>query len=190
MTDAPAKLWSTELVPSADLDQFFTDGDPWGYESHPDDHRRAGHILSAISSLSFARILDIGCGDGYLTLRLPPGEIIGVDISPAAVEWATRKAGLIGRDDVRFEVCNVFDLDGSDLGDFDLVIVTGVLYKQYIGHAFSVASDRILRLLRPGGHLIHVHIESWFSHAFPLTRVAKRTYPYRDYIHLLEVYRR
>ena len=190
MTDAPTEQWSTDLATSADLDKFFSSADPWGYQNHPDDRRRVQHILSALSNLSFSRVLDIGCGGGHLTLKLPPGDIIGTDISPAAIEWATQKARTMGRNDVSFKVCNVFDLADFEPSSFDLIIVTGVLYRQYIGHAFIEASEQIMRLLKPGGHLIQAHIEAWFSHAFPMARVSKTTYPYRDYIHLLEVYRR
>ncbi len=171
------------------LDSFFSVSDPWGYDSHPDDRKRVEHILSTLPSDRPNRVLDIGCGNGFLTVQLPGREILGVDFSQEAVGWARQRAHRLGRSEVSFRVASVFDLDMLPASHFDLVVVTGVLYRQYIGQAFTSVAASIMRRMTPSGHLVHAHIESWFNRAFPLNRVAARTYPYRDHIHLLEVYK-
>lgn len=55
------------------------------------------------------RVLDLGCGGGATTLEIakrvgPAGEAVGLDISPALVDFANRRAGEAGLSNARF-VC-------------------------------------------------------------------------------------
>ncbi|MGH9185134.1 MAG: class I SAM-dependent methyltransferase [Acidimicrobiales bacterium] len=66
-----------------------------------------------------ARVLDVGCGPGTTAIELaarvaPGGEVLGVDISPAMVAAATRRAAASGVDNVRFVAANA---QTADLGD-------------------------------------------------------------------------
>lgn len=51
-----------------------------------------GHLLDRIRSMDFARVLDIGCGAGELSLAIgrayPSAAVVGVDVSPLLVEAA------------------------------------------------------------------------------------------------------
>lgn len=179
-----------EIQTSDELDRFFSVFDPWGYEGNGEDDRRVAQMLSALPELSFDRVLDVGCGSGYLTVCLPGRKVVGIDLSPNAVHWAVKRAQRCGLSHVAFEVGSIFELSAFSQESFDLIVVTGVLYRQYIGHASVAVMDGLMRLLKPGGHLVHAHIEEWFELSFPMSRIERKTYPYRDYFHLVEVYRK
>ena len=69
------------------------------------------------------RVLDVGCGPGdvsFLAASMvgPEGEVVGVDVSPAAIEVARRRAA--GVTNVRFLVGDARDLVGE--GVFDALV--------------------------------------------------------------------
>jgi SAM-dependent methyltransferase len=173
----------------AALDDFYVVEDPWNYDATQADLTRVARLLAALPSRSYRRVLDIGCGNGFLTLQLPGAEIMGVDVSPRAVEWARKRAAT--RPDAErfiFEPCSIFDLDPARHGRFDLMIITGVLYPQYIGEGAALIRMVIDRLLEDGGILASVHIDDWCSWRFPYTLVYADLSPYRQYVHRLEIF--
>lgn len=182
---------SDKLQSVAELDAFYAKADPWGYQHHPDDRRRQAELLGLLPERHYGRVLDIGCGDGFVTFSLPGDEVTGVDISPRAIGLArAAAAGRQGGGRFRFLAASLFDLDLLHLGQFDLVVVTGVLYPQYIGNAVSVARLRIDGLLVAGGILATCHIREWNPPRFPYTRLDAALYPYRERTHQLEIYRK
>ncbi|MGO4319893.1 class I SAM-dependent methyltransferase, partial [Agrobacterium sp. MCAB5] len=134
---------------------FYTSSDPWNYDKTPDDQTRIEMLLSELPKQSYERVLDIGCGNGFLTAHLPGKEIIGVDVSEKALNWAQKRCS-----DSRysFRQAGIFDLHPEQLGTFDLIVITGVLYPQYIGNALELTRLRIDSILRPSGILMHAHI--------------------------------
>ena len=56
---------------SDDLDKWYGQADPWGYESNPDDLKRKALLLSELPVKDYQRVLDIGCGHGFITRDLP-----------------------------------------------------------------------------------------------------------------------
>lgn len=180
-----------DLEPLESIERHWEDPDPWAYDSTPDDEVRAARLLTHLPERRYARTLDIGCGNGFVTLRLPGDEVIGTDISERAVGWARERAA--AREDAgrfRFEAASIFDLAGRGLGRFDLVVVTGVLYEPYIGRAFSLVRLIVDDLLADGGVLASVHIDDWFPHRFPYTTLRISIDRYREYHHRLEVQQR
>lgn len=180
---------TTTLQPIQELEDFYRNPDPWNYRAHPDDARRKSELLSLLPPREWTRALDIGCGDGFITFDLPGQKVVGADISASAVKWADEARGK-RHDHHRFDFrcTSIFDLRPQELGTFDLVIVTGVLYSQYIGKAFSVARQRIDALLQDGGVLVSCHIDEWRPPAFPYISLDVAFYPYRGYTHRLETY--
>ena len=171
------------------LEELYTQHDPWGYENNPDDLRRRAELLSLISGLRPQRTLDIGCGDGFITFSLPGAQVIGVDIAENAIGIA-HSVQKNRPDGARFlfKACSIFNLDEIfPPQTFDLIVITGVLYQQYIGDAKSVVRLLIDRLLVPGGILVCCHIEDWYKPFFCYTTIDQAKYPYRNYTHLLEV---
>lgn len=98
------------------LNEFYAGEDLWRYDSNPDDSVRVATLLAALPNRPFQRVLGIGCGNGFLTLRLPGAEVIGCDASPLAVEWVRKCAGTNdGVDTARFSLqkSSIFELEAD-----------------------------------------------------------------------------
>jgi 2-polyprenyl-3-methyl-5-hydroxy-6-metoxy-1,4-benzoquinol methylase len=101
------------------------------------------------------RVLDIGCGQGRLSLPLaeaaPTGHVTGIDLSGSAVDTASRYAAVARIGNVEFAACDALHyVEAQDDGSFDLILMTEVTfflptYKQVLREA--------ARLLRPGGRI-------------------------------------
>lgn len=99
------------------------------------------------------RVLEIGCGPGTTAIELakrvaPDGEVVGVDISPAMVAAATRRAAAAGSANLRFFAT---DAQTGDLGQgFDAAYSRfGVMFFLDPVAAFA----NVGRSLRAGGRL-------------------------------------
>jgi SAM-dependent methyltransferase len=99
------------------------------------------------------RVLDVGCGPGATAIELaarvsPGGDVVGVDVSPAMIAAATRRATTAGVSNVRFVVA---DAQTEGLGeDFDAVYSRfGVMFFADPVAAFA----NIGGALRAGGRL-------------------------------------
>jgi len=70
------------------------------------------------------RVLDIGCGPGYVLDYLPRVSYYGFDVSPEYIGYASRKYGARGR-----FYCRPFDAPiARTLEPFDLILMTGLLH--------------------------------------------------------------
>ncbi|MBF8187211.1 methyltransferase domain-containing protein [Nonomuraea sp. K274] len=99
------------------------------------------------------RVLDVGCGTGYLSRILAPvvtpgGHVTGVDPSPAMIGYATRHAP---------ENCAYVLGEGQRLpfpdGSFDLVVSSLAVHHMPAGDR-PEALRQMFRVLRPGGRLL------------------------------------
>lgn len=178
-----------EIQTAAELDAFYDKPDPWGYKASPDDERRKNELLSLVPKRHWKSTLDIGCGDGFVTFNLPGNSVVGVDLSSNAIEWAEHNRAL-HKDANRFQFRNssLFEIDAEKLGRFDLIVITGVLYPQYIGRSFSIVRQIIDSLLEKNGVLVSCHIDEWSPPRFPYSILDISLYPYRGYTHRLEIY--
>jgi malonyl-CoA O-methyltransferase len=88
--------------------------------------RMAHRLLLSVRDRVFnpSRILELGCGTGYLTQLLleyfPQAEMVAVDLSPERIEAARERVTPASR--VRFITADVEEADLSNLGSFDLII--------------------------------------------------------------------
>jgi SAM-dependent methyltransferase/uncharacterized protein YbaR (Trm112 family) len=118
-----------------------------------------------------ARILDIGCGPGSLSISLARHghEVFGVDLTLERVQFLMLRARELGLDNI----CAIHGGDGSHWpfsdGAFDLVILNGVL--EWLAHGSSDRSPRAVqlrflgeaaRVLRRDGH-VFVGIENRYG---------------------------
>ena len=99
-----------------------------------------------------ARVLDVGCGPGSITIGLAetvaPGEVIGVDAEPLQIERARALSEERGpTTNVRFEVANAYDLPYPD-ASFDAVFAHFLLGNL---HEPLRAMREFRRVLREGG---------------------------------------
>lgn len=106
----------------------------------------------AVSVRPRGAVLDVGCGPGRLAVqlaKLAPGlSVTGLDLAPAMVERARRRAAAAGlAERVRFVAGNVAAMPWPD-AQFDLVVSTFSMH-----HWADVAGGlgEIHRVLKPGG---------------------------------------
>jgi SAM-dependent methyltransferase len=103
-----------------------------------------------------ARVLEVGCGPGHLSIRLARRfglDVAGVDLDPAMIERARAKADRSGSSDQgqpTFLVGDVASLSFPD-GAFDLVVTTLSMHH-WADPAAGLAE--IARVLRPGGRAL------------------------------------
>ena len=108
------------------------------------------HMVGRIRSLtgvdSRSRVLSLGCGIGDTELLLAPnvGEMVGVDLSPAAIRQASADAARAGISNARFEL-------GSDAsGRYDAIVA--IFFLHHLPDAALAALPKWLhQRLAPGG---------------------------------------
>jgi SAM-dependent methyltransferase len=93
-----------------------------------------------------ARVLEYGCGTGSYAFELAErgADVIGIDISQAAIEIADTRAA--GRANLTFRLGDAEHLQFDD-ASFDLVCGTSILHHLDIARAIR----EVRRVLRPGG---------------------------------------
>jgi tRNA (mo5U34)-methyltransferase len=77
------------------------------------------------------RCLDLGCHEGYFALQLALRgcrEVLGIDARKEHVENATLIRDLYHLENLSFTRGNVLELAAADLGEFDIVLMLGLLY--------------------------------------------------------------
>ena len=99
-----------------------------------------------------ARILEIGCGTGQMSLYLTRADrlVIGADLTRASLELATAAARRFNLDRVLFVETDLHR-PGLRPGSFDVVYSSGVLHHTPHPRA---AFARIAQLVRPGGMIV------------------------------------
>ncbi|HEU4407785.1 MAG TPA: class I SAM-dependent methyltransferase [Polyangiaceae bacterium] len=112
------------------------------------------------------RVLEVACGTGTLALLIkqaaPGAEVVGIDIDPAMLARARRKAAASGVE-ARFVERSVL---GSleELGHFDVALST--LFFHHLGTSEKrEALANVRAALRPGGRL---HVVDWGPPSSPL----------------------
>ena len=100
------------------------------------------------------RVLDVGCGTGDLTMAAkalagPTGEVYGTDASPEMIDQARRKAGQVDL------------IENMTLPDNQFDVVLNSLMMHHLPDDLKREGlAEIYRVLKPGGRLLIVDIES------------------------------
>jgi ubiquinone/menaquinone biosynthesis C-methylase UbiE len=157
-------MTTTSLAPSATT----ASGDPYARIADLDDttvtvladrleirasdarqHELWDAFLARIPDVAGARVLEVGCGTGFITQKLAllpaVSEAVGVDPCPGFVERARRRTPLL-----RFEVADGRALPFPDHAFDGVVFATTLCHVPDPGRALGEAH----RVLRPGGFLL------------------------------------
>ena len=131
---------------------------------------RRGTVLKALNLRTSERVLEVGCGGGYLTYEAarfvgPTGRVCAIDISPDQIAAAQQRGAEFGW--VEFRIADVASPPYGD-AEFDAVFAVQVL--EYMTD-LDAALRQIHRMLRPGGRLVIVATdwssEVWHSEKGP-----------------------
>jgi SAM-dependent methyltransferase len=126
---------------------------------------RTRRLLRACRLGPTARVLDAGCGTGEQLIELLPwiGEGVGIDLSPAMIDYARALALASGADQrLRFGVGAIEDATPQELGLFDAALFIGSLEHMLDP---GLALSRAASLLRPGGRIAVVAPHPWHPRA-------------------------
>ncbi|MHB9859891.1 class I SAM-dependent methyltransferase [Streptomyces sp. YIM S03343] len=124
---------------------------------------RRGRAFRRLAALSGAepgdRVLDVGCGTGYLTRYMaaqvgPDGAVTGVDPSPPVLDYARRRKQRPGSAPCSYRQGIAEALDLPD-ASFDTV-VTSLMLHHLPEELRPAALREMHRVLRPGGRLLVV----------------------------------
>jgi SAM-dependent methyltransferase len=99
-----------------------------------------------------ARIVDIGCGTGQMSLYLARADrvVVGADLTRASLRLGTAAAQRFGLDGVQFVETDL-QRPGLKAGAFDIVYSSGVLHHTPRPRA---SFARMAQLARPGGTIV------------------------------------
>jgi SAM-dependent methyltransferase len=129
--------------------------DPWNYSTNPqeaDRFRSAMELLDMVRENGrFENAFEVGCSEGVFTAMLAPRckSLLAVDISQVALCRAQQRCTGPG---VRFEQWNLFDSPAPV--NLDLIVVMDVIEYFFYPPDVRFARDKLVRALRPGGHLL------------------------------------
>jgi 2-polyprenyl-6-hydroxyphenyl methylase/3-demethylubiquinone-9 3-methyltransferase len=128
---------------------------------------RMAYLRRAGLTVAGRRVLDVGCGGGFMSepLAAAGGEVIGVDIAPGALEAAAARLASRGLTaDLRLGEGAALPVEG---GSVDLVVCTDVLV--HVPDPAAVIRE-IGRVLRPGGALLVSTISrTWLARLVMIT---------------------
>ena len=124
-----------------------------------------------------ARILEMGCGTGQMSLYLARGDriVIGADLTRASLRMGAAAARRFGLDRVQFVETDLHR-PGLRTGSFDVVYSSGVLHHTPDPRA---AFARIAQLARPGGMIVVGLYNAFARIPLRLRRLVARLSGYR-----------
>lgn len=128
--------------------------DPWRVASSDYEARKYAASLAALPAARYACALDVGCAIGVFTRDLAArcDRVIGVDVSPTAVEAAVARC----RDLAHVTLAAMQVPQEWPEGTFDLIVLSEILYYLSDDDLAAVA-QRVEASLAPGGTLLLVH---------------------------------
>ena len=153
-----------------ELERFYDKYDPWGYETNMDDIERKQKIINLLGDTFYERVLDIGCGHGFVTKDIKSAVIEGIELSDNAASHLPS------------HIKRVFEPSGQ----YDLVMATGIMYQQYAHDTFySWIINHSSR------HILIAGIENWLIDYDYKSKIVDRiTFQYREFTQVVTLYNR
>lgn len=144
--------------------KLFQKEDPYQSEHNNFEQFKLGSILNEIKDRKYNNALEIGCGEGFLTVQLLKccNQIIGIDISPTAIQRAQqryKKEGII------FKCMNIINFQPNNL--FDLIVAVDICYYLAQEHSWKHIQEELSKwanLLHPKGQIVLAHGFNESSH--------------------------
>jgi SAM-dependent methyltransferase len=155
---------SKEMIKSIEdvldmLDSLLRTPEPFWNEFYSDRDRKVPFFVNSPdenlvtyvknNQISRGKVLDIGCGAGRNSIYLAKQgyEVIGIDLSQEAIDWAEERAREEGLN-ITFLCKSVFDLAYES--EFDFLYDSGCLHHIY-PHRRIQYINFLYKVLRPGG---------------------------------------
>src|SRR4051794_7174489 len=139
------------------MEGLWTGGDPWDLENSVYERDRCLQLVKMIDGRRYPRVLEIGCGAGYLTRMLAAhaDHIVALDISQTAIHRARSLS--TDQTQVDFRMGNVMEYKPQVDGPWDLIVFSETIY--YLGWLypmFDVAwlAVQLFDATRSGGRLM------------------------------------
>ena len=148
-------MWKTDYLGIHDkkYKQLKNEGQH-GWSSPEDIDEMTEFVIKSIPpDSSFSSILELGCGDGNLSIELAKKgfNVYGIDISPTAINWAKEKA-VENNVKADFRIGNVTDLPYEN--DFFDIVVDGHCLHCIIDDDRKLFLENAMRVLKKGGMLV------------------------------------
>ena len=138
------------------------------------DYSARPFVLNLCEPLKNLKILDIGCGEGYVgreMLKRGAKHVDGIDISEKMISHALREKENQNIENATYKVQDISQLKVAANEQYDLVIAM-FLFNYLSFEETQATMEKVLQLLKPGGHFI-------FSVPHPLLAYLKKDkYPF------------
>ncbi|MBI4145222.1 class I SAM-dependent methyltransferase [Candidatus Woesearchaeota archaeon] len=113
------------------------------------EHRRIRTLLRFCAIKDGDKVLEVGCGSGYVLNLINRGELYGIDISKTAIEWAKRK--LSAKPNVKHLSAQPAERMKFANDTFDVVFCSEVI--EHVPNPRKLAEE-ICRVVKPGGRVV------------------------------------
>jgi hypothetical protein len=154
-----------------DIEAWYANPDPWGFQTNPADADRKARILAAMKrpGPKYKRALDVGCGEGWITKDLPAALIHGLELSETA----------------RARIPSPVVAVEEPSGKYDLILVSGILYAQY---DYRGVHELVAKHAGKGCVVVTCHIKD-LEQPLPGEPELVEEFPYREYTEIIRRYR-
>ncbi|WP_045218686.1 class I SAM-dependent methyltransferase [Desulfonatronum thioautotrophicum] len=140
---------------AAYFDWRYRKQDTYNYATSEEERIKRDRIAAFLNDRHYANILEVGCGEGYMTTVMAPlgDRLLGIDISKIAVERAKRMHAENPR--ISFQQADVFTFQPPDA--YDLITCSEILCYLNL-EQINLAVRNLVAHLTPGGRLLAVDV--------------------------------